>query len=120
MRKVSKLKQYVDQFQVNSLEKQHLHGHPIQLYSGRKKLVHGSIMLIGEVAGCVDPLTAEGIRPAIKSGYLAAQTLAETIALKQTQHIKQYDGLFHEKIGRDFKYARILSYFINCYMNQST
>ena len=110
-----KLKHFLRSYRVNEVKQQHTHGHPIQLYSGRKKLVHGSILLIGEIAGCVDPLTAEGIRPAIKSGYLAAQVLVEAITLNQLKRIKKYNKLFHQQIGKDFQYARILSYFINNY-----
>ncbi len=112
-----KLKQFIKQFNVDTPDKKHMHGHPIQLYSGRKKLVHGSIMLAGEIAGCVDPLTAEGIRPAIKNGYLVATVLAKALKSGKWQVIKQYDGLFHREIGKDFRYARILSWFAIKYRN---
>lgn len=110
-----KLKGYVQQFGVNAIDKKHQSGHPIQLYSGRKKLVHGNLMLIGEIAGCVDPLTAEGIRPAIKSGYLAAQVLADALATNHLGQIKKYDALFHSEIGKDFQYARFMAWFLNNY-----
>lgn len=110
-----KLKNFIHQFKINEAEQKHVHGHPIQLYSGRKKLAHGPILLIGEIAGCVDPLTAEGIRPAIKSGYLAAQVLAEAIRRNKFKDIKKYNKLFHKHIGKDFQYARIMSYFVNNY-----
>lgn len=107
-----RLKDFVQQFSVHKLAQQHVHGHPIQLYSGRQKLVHGPVLLAGEIAGCVDPLTAEGIRPAIKSGYLAAKVLAETIAHNQPHRLKKYDKLFHREIGKDFQYARVMSYLV--------
>ncbi len=108
----AELKKYVKQFQVEKLAKQHLHGHPIELYSGRQQLVHNRVVLIGEIAGCVDPLTAEGIRPAIKSGYLAAKVLDDVMESGQIRHLKQYNKAFHEAIGKDFRYARFLSYCI--------
>ncbi len=77
----------------------------------------GPILLIGEVAGCVDPLTAEGIRPAIKSGYLAAKILADAIACGHFKALKKYNALFHHEIGKDFQYARILSYLVYNYRN---
>lgn len=104
------LKQYVQQFDVESLNKKHLYGHPIQLYSGRRKLVHDRTVLIGEIAGCVDPLTAEGIRPAIKSGYLAASVLNKAITSGRLKKLKQYNAVFHREIGKDFQYARFVSY----------
>lgn len=108
-----KLKTYSQAQQINELDRHHLHGHPVQLYSGRKKLVHDRIMLIGEIAGCVDPLTAEGIRPAIKSAYFAAQLIAKAIAENNIKIIKKYNRVFHKEIGKDFRYARIASALFN-------
>lgn len=113
-----KLKHYVQQFAVEHLNQQYLHGHPIQIYSGRHQLVHRRIILIGEIAGCVDPLTAEGIRPAIKSGYLAAAVIADAITTQNIKILKKYDGLFHQQIGKDFQYARIMSYFLNNHLKK--
>lgn len=110
-----KLKKYLQQHGVNDINRKQLHGHPVHLYSGRKKLVHGRILLIGEIAGCVDPLSAEGIRPAIKSGYLAAKCIASFLQDGKLSHIKKYNRDFHREIGRDFQYARIASYFLNRY-----
>lgn len=114
------LKHFLKQYSITTLEKKNLHGHPIQVYNGRQKLVHGSLLLVGEIAGCVDPLTAEGIRPAIKSGYLAAQVLAEVLSSNKRQNLKRYDALFHREIGKDFQYARIVAYFMNHYRQITT
>jgi flavin-dependent dehydrogenase len=108
-----KLLNYTKQFSVNELDKKNLHGHPILLYSGRQKLVHNRVMLIGEIAGCVDPLTAEGIRPAIKSGFLAAKVINYALTKNDFKSLVNYDLAFHKEIGRDFYYARIMSYFLN-------
>jgi len=108
-----KLKNYSKQFAVNEFEKKNLHGHPILLYSGRQKLVHGNVIMVGEIAGCVDPLTAEGIRPAIKSGFLAAKVIAYSLKQKNLKSLVNYDVAFHQEIGRDFYSARIMSYFLN-------
>ncbi len=112
-----KLNYYLQQQNVNDINRAHLHGHPIQLYSGRKKLVHNRIMLIGEGAGCVDPLTAEGIRPAIKSGYLAAHAIAKAVSENNITELKKYNRAFHQNIGKDFRIARIATYFLNWNMS---
>lgn len=112
------LKPYLAKHAVNNIVREQMHGHPVQLYSGRKKLVHDRIMLIGEIAGCVDPLTAEGIRPAIKSGFLAAKLLAEAIAKNKLAIIKKYDRVFHKEIGKDFQYARFASYLLFRYFEK--
>lgn len=109
-----RLAKYSTQFDVDKLDKEFLHGHPILLYSGRQKLVHGNIVMIGEIAGCVDPLTAEGIRPAIKSGYLAAKVIAYCVRENRVKKaLGNYDAAFDKEIGRDFYYARIMAYFLN-------
>jgi flavin-dependent dehydrogenase len=61
----------------------------------------------------VDPLTAEGIRPAIKSGFLAAKVIAYSLKQKNLKSLVNYDVAFHQEIGRDFYSARIMSYFLN-------
>lgn len=109
----AKLASYTKQFEVIEFDKSHMHGHPILLFSGRQKLVHDNVILIGEIAGCVDPLTAEGIRPAIKSGYLAAKVLAYVLNESNPKGLVNYDLAFHNEIGKDFYYARIMSYFLN-------
>lgn len=111
-----KLKKYTEKFNVTELNKLHLHGHPILLYSGRQKLIHDRIMLIGEIAGCVDPLTAEGIRPAIKNGYLAAKVIADALTKNDLKLLVRYNRIFHKEIGKDFYYARIMAYFLNLNM----
>lgn len=108
-----KLKNYSQQFDVNEFDKKNFHGHPILLYSGRQRLVHGNVMMIGEIAGCVDPLTAEGIRPAIKSGFLAAKVIAYSFDQQKLNALNNYDLAFHREIGQDFYSARIMSYFLN-------
>lgn len=110
-----KLRKFVGLFAIEEMEPKNVHGHPIQLYSGRKNLVQGSTLLIGEIAGCVDPLTAEGIRPAIKSGYLAAQLVSEALKNNKPGMLKKYNRVFHQHIGKDFQYARLLAWFINNY-----
>lgn len=113
-----KLASYVSQFDVSQFEKSNLHGHPIQLFSGKSRLVCGKIMLIGEIAGCVDPLTAEGIRPAIKSGYLAAQSIASYLRTDKQKCLDDYNLMFYEQIGSDFQRARFVSFLLNQYMHK--
>ena len=113
-----KLTSYAKQFKVDKLIKEHLHGHPIELYSGKQKLVYDRIILIGEIAGCVDPLTAEGIRPAIKSGYLAAKSIVLALKNNDLGQVKSYSNIFHEEIGKDMQRARLMSYFLNQHMQK--
>jgi hypothetical protein len=53
----------------------HLRGHPIPIYTRREKVASSRTLLVGDAAGMVDPLSGEGIRFAIKSGRLAAESI---------------------------------------------
>lgn len=71
-----------------------LHGHPIPLYSRKAALITRRVLLVGDAAGLIDPFSGEGIRPAIKSGQLAA------IALLNGQP-ENYPRLVWENLGLD-------------------
>ena len=49
--------------------------HPIHLWDGHQALHTQQALLAGEAACLVDPFTAEGIRPAVFSGHLAAESV---------------------------------------------
>ncbi len=52
------------------------HGHAYQLYERVvPKLVDDGVLLIGDAAGLAYPQSGEGIRPAIESGLMAANTI---------------------------------------------
>lgn len=53
-----------------------MHGHTIPIFRRREPIATRRVLLVGDAAGLVDPLTGEGIRFALKSGRLAAQALA--------------------------------------------
>ena len=53
-------------------------GHSYAVHAApRRKLVDDGVMLIGDAAGVADPQSGEGIRQAIESGLLAAETIVE-------------------------------------------
>jgi flavin-dependent dehydrogenase len=53
-------------------------GHAYLLHgTSRRRLIDDGLLLIGDAAGFAYPRSGEGIRPAIESGLLAAQTLLE-------------------------------------------
>lgn len=59
-----------------ALDRGPLHGHPLPIYTGRQQIATHRVLLVGDAAGLVDPLTGEGIRFAVQSGRLAATALA--------------------------------------------
>lgn len=50
--------------------------HIVPVRKPRSALVHGRVVLVGDAAGLVDPLSGEGIHAAIQSGRLAAEHIA--------------------------------------------
>jgi flavin-dependent dehydrogenase len=75
-----------------SLEGAALHGHLIPFYTGPEPLANAHTLLVGDAAALIDPFTGEGIRLAIKSGYLAAQAIL-------ADHLEQYPRQVFWQIG---------------------
>ena len=72
------------------------------------------VLLVGEAAGLVNPLTGEGIDYALESGLIAAQRAAEMISADDysERQYTHYDRLLREKYQRLFEFSnriRILS-----------
>ncbi len=75
-----------------SLEGAQLRGHPIPIYVRREAISTVRALLVGDAAGLADPFTGEGIRLAIKSGRIAAESI---IAGRPGQ----YASRIHNEIG---------------------
>ncbi len=76
--------------------------HPIPAFNPGIRLQQGRVLLVGDAARLVDPLTGEGIRHAVLSGKLAAEAVA-------SDSLEQYPRWVHHQIGRDLQGARVLS-----------
>ncbi|MFO7802834.1 MAG: geranylgeranyl reductase family protein [Desulfovermiculus sp.] len=79
-----------------------LKGHPLPVCLQPEPVHQGRVLLAGDAAGLVDPLTGEGIRQAIESGRMAA----EAIMYKQ---VEKYSRRIERVIGRDMAWASRLS-----------
>lgn len=71
------------------------HGHTIPLYTRLRPVATHRVLLAGDAAGLVDPLTGEGIRFALKSGRLAAEALAANKPQRYAGKIFSQIGLSH-------------------------
>jgi len=76
--------------------------HPLPLYSPRVMRQKGRILLVGDAAGLVDPLTGEGIRYAMLSGKLAAEALSRREPAVYPQWVRH-------NIGKDLWWASRLA-----------
>jgi geranylgeranyl reductase family protein len=78
------------------------HGHPIPIYTGQEKISTARVLLVGDAAGLVDPLSGEGIQFAVESGRIAAEVI-----LKGDPG--QYEPRIQRQIGAHHHRARILA-----------
>jgi digeranylgeranylglycerophospholipid reductase len=84
-------------------------GHPVTLVAGNvpvalppTRMVTDGLMLVGDAARQVDPLTGGGIVNAMTAGQLAASVAVEAIASGDTSatFLSRYEQAWHRSIGR--------------------
>jgi geranylgeranyl reductase family protein len=100
----SYLAQYAPSFNVK-LEQGQVYEHPLKLWDGNRPMHCDRALIAGEAAAMVDPLTAEGIRPAIFSGVKAAEAINRALA-GDAQALEAYTQLIHEQWGADMQWAQ--------------
>ena len=98
-----------------------MHTHPVPIWSGYRRLASGNVLLAGDAANLVDPITGEGIRFALLSGMLAAQTIlslaagaADRIRPLPSESAEAAGGLAYERkvhhaIGRELEIRRLFA-----------
>jgi len=84
------------------------YGHPICLWDGNQKLHTQNAVLAGEAACVVDPMTAEGIRPSILSGLLAAGAIHQALS-GDAKALEKYSEAICEQWGADMAWAQKLA-----------
>lgn len=110
-RGVQNLKQavahYAQSFGLDTADCPHW-GHPISLWNGPQRLHAHRALLAGEAACVTDPLTAEGIRPAILSGLKAAEAVDRALA-GQPEALPDYSRAIAQEWGRQMRWAQRLA-----------
>ncbi len=106
------LKRELDDFIVRSfsedcIEKIEIKGYPIPVYQGMQQISTNRVLLTGDAAGLVDPVSGEGIRFALHSGKIAASVISK--ALKNLELLNnsvsdEYQKEVNEKIGVELKF----------------
>ena len=66
-------------------------------------------LLVGDAAGCVNPLNGEGIDYGLETGHLAARLLADTIPNANLDYSIQWAPLLRSRYGTAFSIARRLA-----------
>jgi flavin-dependent dehydrogenase len=70
------------------------------------------VLVIGDAAGHIDPLTGEGIQYAMDAAELAADTLAEalTAGALRAGFLRRYQERWLRAFGRDFAWSRRMAW----------
>lgn len=69
-------------------------------------------LLVGDAAGCVNPLNGEGIDYGLETGHLAAQLLADTVPNVSLDYSRQWAPLLRQRYGSAFSIARRLAGYL--------
>lgn len=103
----------VDQELVDAVAGERRHGYIIPLYGGSgAPLASRRALLAGDAAALVDPLLGEGIYYAVRSGQLAAQTIARALADETPGTLAQYARLIEAEIHAELRPARKLAWLL--------
>lgn len=86
-----------------------LHGHTIPLGRFKPRLASERVLVAGDSAGFVDGFTGEGIFYAIRSGQIAAESVAENLQVGGKRLSEAYRSRCKVEFGDDLRYAFMLS-----------
>ena len=102
------LEDYLRLLGITDTRKMERHGWVIPVAPRRGPLARGRILLAGDAAGLVDPVTAEGITNALQSGQLAAQAVVDS-SLDPAKVARCYQSLLQEEILPELRAGRVLA-----------
>jgi flavin-dependent dehydrogenase len=110
----TRLEEYLRFLGIQQSERVEKHGYVIPLETRPGPLAQGRVLLAGDAAGLVDPITAEGISYALLSGKLAAQAIdagwPEPAAVAAG-----YQTLLERHILKDLRAARRMAHWLYHY-----
>jgi geranylgeranyl reductase family protein len=105
---VARLEDYLRDLGIQRWQQVEKHGYVIPLEPRREPLARGRVLLAGDAAGLVDPITAEGISYALSSGRLAAEAVASG-SLEPDHVARRYQELLETHILGELRAGRWLA-----------
>ncbi|MDX2377709.1 geranylgeranyl reductase family protein [Microbacterium sp. LRZ72] len=90
-----------------AVESAQLRGHRLPLASCRPPPAHGRVLLVGDAASLVNPLTGEGIFYALASGALAGR------AAVQAEPARTYSQELRRRLGAHHRQVRLLACLVD-------
>eukprot|EP01132_Coremiostelium_polycephalum_P001524 gene1524-1918_t len=86
---------------------------PLRL-GGIKKSFDDHLLIVGDAAGFIDPLTGEGIQYAMEGSKIAAQVLIQAFNERDLSHqsLKRYQDRWMARFGHEFNMSMKMSLFL--------
>jgi geranylgeranyl reductase family protein len=84
-----------------------IQGHLMPVRKPASPLSMGRVLLVGDAAGLIDPLTGEGIYYALRSSYLASGAIIKLLE-SRSGDLLEYDAAINREFAQEFKIARTL------------
>ena len=109
--KPKELKKQLENYAANlevDLSNREYREHPMSLWTENRTLHGQRSLLVGDTAAVADPLTGEGIRPAIFTGVKAAAAISEALSGK-ADTLAEYSKAIAAEWGKDMALAQKLA-----------
>jgi geranylgeranyl reductase family protein len=97
----------VNEFDLGKLKSGVIRGHLMPLRRAKTPLCYQRIILVGDAAGVIDPLTGEGIFYGLQSSYLAAAAILK-FTQGQTLDLQEYNKSIDTDLMPELKIARTI------------
>ncbi|MBL8953626.1 MAG: NAD(P)/FAD-dependent oxidoreductase [Myxococcaceae bacterium] len=87
-----------------------MQGAPLRL-GAHVKSYYDHMVVIGDAAGHIDPLTGEGIHTAMDGGWLAAEELITALEIGDLseKRLKRYEDRWMKAFGHDFRFSAVMA-----------
>ncbi len=110
----------VDQDLADAVSEERRRGYIIPVFAGSgSRLASRRALLVGDAAALVDPLLGEGVYYAVRSGQLAAQTIARALADEAPGTLAQYGRLIAAEIDGEFRFAHKVASLLHAFPRAS-
>jgi geranylgeranyl reductase family protein len=110
-RESRKLRSYIlrltESYKLGSVHKQDIRGHLMPLKKASTPLTYNRVLLVGDAAGVIDPLTGEGMYYGIKSAYLATTSILRFIE-GEIADLAEYDSAVNSELMPELITARTI------------
>ncbi len=89
-----------------------LHGSSLYINGGIDRHVKENVIVIGDAAAQINPLGAEGIRHALRSGRMAAHAIEKSLKSDDVSKLAKYDEDWTNYIGDRWQNSQKLAQFV--------